>query len=207
MRKIIDDCEIILRLTDEMLSINSIAEAVGISKTQKVRHDKFVRRTGLNIMDVLSTGRDFVLYGEPGAGKTTTLQHFTKMRLDESKVSNIIYVPLSKTVEAVSWNDVDDIDQIHYLQLATVIYLKKQGAILDASILDDLMSENGTSIIYDGLDEVYDKAPWVVSAIKKIRSKFNKLQILISSRTIGPYSNKIESLGLTLLPFTDEQRM
>ncbi len=61
-------------------------------------------------------------------------------------------------------------------------------------------------IIFDGIDEVVEKAPWIIKAIISFHERYPKAQIIVSSRMTGPYINEIPFIGLTLLPFTDSQR-
>ena len=61
------------------------------------------------------------------------------------------------------------------------------------------------TLILDGLDEIYTQVHEIIPAITDFKAKFPKAQLIISSRDCVSYLNKIDFLGITLLPFTEDQ--
>jgi len=64
---------------------------------------------------------------------------------------------------------------------------------------------NNLTLILDGLDEVYNTIPNIITAISQFKNNNPNSQLIVSSRDCVSYLNDIDFLGITLLPFTEEQ--
>jgi len=170
-------------------------------------NDSAQDRVTISPHDIFSTGHDIAVYGGAGVGKTTTLKAYSDV-LAEHEPKNVIYIPLNRLVDEYKnfSNKEENLEGLKKNLLIKIILLSK-GITPTSENIDDAKSIliNKFVIILDGLDEVYNAIPDIISAISKFKSERPLSQLIISSRDCVSYLDDIDFLGITLLPFTKEQ--
>ena len=158
---------------------------------------------------VLETGINITLLGDAGAGKTTSLQMYACQQIDCSgKRQLVVYAPLSRVLEdhLKRKRSTTPITPAVTLVEGLARYLSHLGADIESSELQAELKDLGGILLLDGVDEVIEACPWILSALQSLSDRFPKAQIVTSSRVSGDYLTRIPFLSLTLLPFTDSQR-
>lgn len=158
---------------------------------------------------IFDTGCDIAVYGEAGAGKTTTLQMYA-IKNNNSNSKTVLYFPLNRVstkYKSYSHTHLDfvesDIDKLFTaLLLYKNIQPKKEHY---EDIKNILKRKSDVVIIFDGLDEAIKNIPWLLDAINALKEAYSNLQIIVSSRNCVKYIDNINFLGISLLPFTESQ--
>tara|TARA_Y100000588_G_C14211546_1_gene906901 strand:+ start:574 stop:1989 length:1416 start_codon:yes stop_codon:yes gene_type:complete len=169
--------------------------------------DKANDRVSISPHDIFESRKDIAVYGGAGVGKTTTLQAYATQLKDHS--DNIsIYIPLNKLVERlqeiiVSTESRDFLNS----ELLLKIVLMSKGFEPTPEMISEAKTAlpANLTLILDGLDEIYSQINEIIPAITDFKAKFPKAQLIISSRDCVSYLSKIDFLGITLLPFTENQ--
>lgn len=167
-------------------------------------------RDGISLspFNLFDTNYDIAVYGGAGAGKTTTLQMYAKKLNDEGR-HNIIYLPLNRLISKQSLNIIDDgTHKDIYKQILSLILISKELDDTDENIYNIDLSIKGLDnlkLIIDGLDEAYNKKPSILDAINNFKKRNPHVQLIVSSRDCVSFISKVSFLGVTLLPFTNEQ--
>ncbi|MEE2732609.1 MAG: hypothetical protein VYA55_17445 [Pseudomonadota bacterium] len=171
-------------------------------KKEKIGED----RVSISPVIVFDSGYDIAVYGGAGVGKTTTLKRYARIAANSG--SKLVYLSLNHFVGQVKeiLNDEEGAKSFKDDMILKLILLNSNRAISPENVANLKASITGRmTVILDGLDEVFNAIPGVLPAITKFKSKFPDTQLIISSRDCVSYLNEIEFLGITLLPFTDEQ--
>ena len=158
--------------------------------------------------DIIQTGMNLAILGDAGAGKTTCLQMqaIKTLSIDDDRV--VLFLPLAQ-VMAIHEGDLNNIEATKRHSTFTNIILsffRSEGVEISKIEFDKLLKENKALLLFDGIDEVISKVPWVINCIHEFGDIYQSAQIIISSRIGGEYLTQINYLGLGLLPFTNEQR-
>lgn len=164
-------------------------------------------RVSISPHDIFESRKDIAVYGGAGVGKTTTLQAYATQLKDHS--DNIsIYIPLNKLVERLQ-EIIVSAESREFLksQLLLKVILMSKGFEPTPEMISEaqIALPPNLTLILDGLDEIYTQVHEIIPAITDFKTKFPKAQLIISSRDCVSYLNKIDFLGITLLPFTEDQ--
>lgn len=165
---------------------------------------KSAQRISMPLREVFSTGINCAIYGEAGAGKSTTLyQYASSLAYSNNEKELTLFLPLTKILGG--WVDEEKLSPLQMLEIVVVRFLRvpKRNAVNE--VLDFLKSKEKLTLIFDGVDEVIKTAPWIIQAISDMEKNYINAQIILSARSSGAYIGAIRYLGLTLLPFSDEQ--
>jgi len=226
--------EVFLRKTEKTLSFISRIESKTkflhkiISLKYSKKNDD---RVSISPHDIFATGIDIAIYGGAGVGKTTTLQVYAEQQ-QKYTCRNIIYIPLNRIYQKIKpildskdgaeiLKDPDFIKEDDFYKnhdflmnrdfLKSQLILKMILLSKDIPATEEYLSQakdllpGDVTLILDGLDEVYTSIPEIIKAIEEFKKAFPNSQMIISSRDCVSYLNKINFLGITLLPFTKEQ--
>jgi hypothetical protein len=154
---------------------------------------------------VFDTKLDIALYGEAGAGKTTTLSQYAKYKIKQND-SSVIYLKLNNV-----YNKASDMGTVYTKKegpnlLYQLVCINVGQEITSTSIMEtSKFFDSPRTLILDGLDEVYKALPNILEHIQTFKSEHPQTQIIISSRDCVSYLNEISFLGVTLEPFSIEQ--
>jgi hypothetical protein len=210
LRKFVLDCNEIFNVLDECLSEPTVFVVDKVLGAQRFVSLERLPRLGLSVHDVFDSGVDVCVLGEAGAGKSTTLQMYAHKCARHSDGAEVaLYLPLARVASSMESRLEKDHVGEGQLRLfnAVVAYLRSRGAQVSEVEFTQLINERRRAIfVFDGLDEIIERFPWVVDALQALKGRFPRSQFIISSRMSGDYLQKVRSVGLTLMPFTDEQR-
>lgn len=209
LKEFLHECEQLFEQVEETLADWRIAESIGISRGQKYTSLARFKRISLSIHSIFDTGLNIAVLGEAGAGKTTSLQMYAKRRLERAAESELtIFAPLARVVSTLATEDTSkqkDSPSVR-LERGIAFYLCALGLEVTPPMLIEIFKQKDVLLLLDGIDEAIKRAPWILEAIRELSQRYPQARILVSSRMSGEYLQKIPFFGVTLLPFTDEQR-
>ncbi|EPS0558744.1 hypothetical protein ACVAAS_004672 [Enterobacter roggenkampii] len=201
-----------LSSTQKVLIVLEILQELSVETNSVVNFTSstVVMKDGISIspFTLFDTGHDIAVYGGAGAGKTTTLQMYVEDIIDKG-LNNVIYLPLNRLINKKSvYFSVEAESAFSYKQILSLILLSKNIDDTDDSMNDmeiALRDTDSLRLVIDGLDEAYNKVPFILDSINEFKDKYPFIQLIVSSRDCVSFISKINFLGVTLLPFTTEQ--
>jgi Holliday junction resolvasome RuvABC endonuclease subunit len=157
------------------------------------------------IREVFATGINCAVYGEAGAGKSTTLYQYAQLMSQNTEAEITLFLPLTRLFADVTSTAIseDMVGKALDERIAKFLVSGKTFSVEDVKKF--LHAKSRVTFIFDGVDEVIKSAPWVIRAIESIYKIYENSQIILSSRVSGSYIDSIKYLSLTLLPFTVSQ--
>lgn len=169
------------------------------------RNKNAMDRVSISPHDIFYTGHDIAVYGGAGVGKTTTLQAYADTIYNHEDTV-LFYIPLNKLVDEFNKVIVENEKFKNKHLLIKIILLSKGMNPTKENIKEarKIIPKNST-IILDGLDEIYNTIPEIIPAISEFKKNNKDSQLIVSSRDCVSYLNDIDFLGITLLPFTKVQ--
>jgi len=197
----------ILRLTITIGDIPELCEALFVKRSELGELDCFTLKVPLNRL--FDAGISACIFGDAGAGKTTTLQMYAKTRAESNPKDLCLYVPLSGVfsfedeVRSMEPSDLDGAERALRSLLNT--YFQAQVRVSFDELLEHFKGRH-RAVLFDGVDEVIKKAPWILSGIGHFAESPEGIQVIMSSRQSGEYLNRIPFFAVTIRPFTDAQR-
>lgn len=208
LNQFLESSEKLFTSTDNLLRLPEFGKAVGITKGQEFTSVANCPRLEIGLDFILDTGKSFAIYGEAGAGKTTSLQMYAKRFYESGRTDKIVaYIPL-----AIALGDYDyEIDTPHTdyqsIFIETICnHLNTFGAKLTSADLLNLFKEEKVTLLLDGIDEALTTAPWITDALQTISVNYPTVQLVMSARIGLNYQDKIPFIGASLMEFTDKQR-
>lgn len=200
-------CQDLFSTVGIVLSEKTFLDAIGADSTKKFSVDSPAKRISMPIREVFNTGLHCAIFGEAGAGKSTTLHKYASMASScDTEDELTLFLPLTRILaKVIQFGDTLAVPPIKKLEngLATFLTSEKFGNAEE--IVEFIKSKHRVTFIFDGVDEVVKSAPWILEAIEEIEKSYKNCQIILSARSSGTYLDNIKYLNLTLLPFTDEQ--
>lgn len=194
--------------TQQILSNAHVAEAVGIRPGTNLVRDSGAYRLRLHVEEVFDSRLNILLLGEAGAGKTTALQMYARRRLETQNEGDFcLFIPLGRMVNA--WRHARQADVSEgglNLEGMIAAYLTEVGECVSETELIELLRNKTPVLLLDGIDEGAKAAPWLGNAITALADKYDKLQVIASSRLSSPAIERVPFIPVTLLPFTEEQQ-
>lgn len=142
----------------------------------------------VRVTDIINNrkNRDYtIILGDPGAGKSTLLQ-FLALNWAESTLSNSFTQQIPILIELRTYVRQFDKDKcknfLDFLHQAP-------GAIchLNQLKLNELFKAGNALVMFDGLDEIFDKAKRedIITDIIRFTDKYPNVQVIVTSRVIG----------------------
>ena len=206
---------ILIQSNDFLKFINLLTKHEGLSRVFNLEsidvagtgHDPVVRIT-LPIERIIDTGLSVAILGDAGAGKTTCLQMQAKNNLMRGGNRTVLFLPLSQVLfeQGSALENIKESQLLNSITAVIVDFFRREGVDISTSEFEKLLSESDSLLLFDGIDEVVAKFPWIIKSIHQIGGAYPRAQIVISSRVGGKYLSQIDYLGLGLLPFTRDQR-
>lgn len=155
---------------------------------------------------VIDTSENLAIFGGAGFGKTTLLQLYAS-KCEEMQSKKCILVELAENVNILKKHlkkEFSNEELADGLLKAVLEYKGINDSVESLDILKRFLG-NGAPLMLDGLDEVYSEAPEIIKSIKAFTTVFSNFQIVVTSRPNMSYLDEIELIGISLLPFTQEQ--
>ncbi|MGD1913542.1 MAG: NACHT domain-containing protein [Rivularia sp. (in: cyanobacteria)] len=126
-----------------------------------------------------------IILGDPGAGKSTLLQ-FLALNWAESTLSNSFSQPIPILIELRTY--VRQFDEGRCTNFLDFLH-QSSGAIchLNQLKLDEQFKAGNALVMFDGLDEIFDRAKRedIIADIIRFTDKYPSVQVIVTSRVIG----------------------
>ncbi|QEZ91934.1 NACHT domain-containing protein [Proteus sp. CD3] len=200
-------------LNDTQVTLNALDILVNKLENSEKIFLKEIIIDSMGAIDGLSTSpfrlfdcqHDIAVYGSAGAGKTTTLQMYAR-KLESEGSRGVIYLPLNRFLNKVDMN-IESKSKNYDILMGMILVSKSLEPIREniEKLELYLQDKKRIKVIFDGLDEAYIKFPGIIEAINTFKNKFDNIQLLISSRDCVSYLSEIKFLGITLMPFSENQ--
>ena len=114
-----------------------------------------------------------------------------------------MFVPLARLIKIWKPSLVDK--DTPSLSTGILGYLNAMKLFVTTEELIEVLRK-GCAVMFDGIDEVYNEAPWIIESLKNLHEDFPNAQIITSSRTTGRFIETLPFLSISIMPFTDAQR-
>jgi len=213
-----------LELREFLNRVRSLLSIISALQNNKVTTRVFALRSrsfnenrfSISAHSIFACGSDVAVYGEAGAGKSTTLHVYANRLRDLASTKSIddavVFFPLNRVMVAIEEKkfDISAERKVFGETLALIkCFLVFKGIEPTESHVADFLKfiakKDKVVFMLDGLDEAARTASWILDAISQIRGTFPNAQVIVSSRDCSELVKEIEFLGITLLPFTKEQ--
>jgi hypothetical protein len=182
-------CQDLFETLSDTLDDRYLKEAIGASARKEAIVLDATQRISMPLREVFAAGIHCAVFGEAGAGNELTL-----------------FLPLTRILgERLVPSNESELSPLQKLEYSLATYLGVGKSYGSDEIIRFIKEKRRITFIFDGVDEVVKRTPWVIEAIEQIEAAYPSGQIILSSRMSGAYVDQIKYLGLTLLPFTDEQ--
>ena len=181
--------------------------SIGYDNKKVIRAEFESTRFKLSIDQVFDTGLNIAVFGEAGAGKSTSLEVYAYNNHNTDKI--VILAPLGYVFQNSGKNASKLTFEVDNFSLDEKIfeYLVYMGIQISLSEFRSILSKEKVVLLLDGLDEAIKFAPWLPNGIRLLSEKYkNSVQVIVTSRMYGQYLDEIPFFAVTLLPFTLEQR-
>ena len=213
IRTVLDEIRLLNREFYTFRTVTGMHNLLGVADLDLSRDNvRFIsgRRTQLDITQVLQTGKNIFILGEPGSGKTTTLQQYASQVVKEGKKNRIpIFVPLGR---AASKHEtycrdmrIDDKDEKRNLENLVSAYIFSQNQNIGDEAIREIISRPGTVLLLDGIDEASKALPWIQQSIKRFIDSHDHVQVVATSRFGMSRKDEGRFSYVKLLPFTRKQ--
>ncbi|MGZ0781686.1 NACHT domain-containing protein [Pseudomonas saponiphila] len=213
----ISEARTILDTTNQVLRcINNLTKHLK-STSLRVTLEKdtsFANQLDVSAHTIFDSGCNIAVYGDAGAGKSTTLYVYAE-KIYQNKKDNeeVLFIPLNRVTSKLGKISIDDKNKIidtsnnfNSLINAFLLYKDIEATADNRNLLiNSLSKKNKVTIIIDALDESADNSSWIIPALSEIPKNIGQAQVITSSRNCVNYIKEIEFLGITLLPFNREQ--
>ena len=160
---------------------------------------EYLRQPPQKVLDALSKINRVVILGDPGAGKSTLLQYLALEWIENNTNLLPILIELREYGISSSTNFLEFLHQARGVDWQ-----------LDQQALHQHLQNEATIVMFDGLDEVFDRAiqVTVINDIIRFSRLYPKAKILVTTRIIGynpEYFKHADFRHLTLQPFDDNE--
>ncbi len=125
MASFVNNCEDILLHANTLLNIPIISEAIGVDKKFQYANVGSLARLEFSVHEVFDSESNTALYGDAGAGKTTTLQIYARKRIDREKNAIVFFISLAKAFNTLDMTAITDIDFTQVLLNSIINHLQK----------------------------------------------------------------------------------
>lgn len=206
-------------ILDEM---NSLLRVIDVATNQNNTVCRFYVSQGSinkNVLDIsahslFDSGCNIAIYGEAGAGKTTTLHMYAEKLYRNQQCGQItLFLPLNRITKKIGEMDQNSraslISEERPFDSLLNAFLTYRDVVASTenkkALVNALQISKKCVVIVDALDEASTHAPWVIHALSELPSHVAHAQVITSSRNCVKYIREVEFLGITLLPFTKRQ--
>ena len=162
--------------------------------------------------EVFENSNNYIILGNPGSGKTTTIKRFIRILINEEPLNNsdIYYTPI-----VIKLKDIKEFVNIHLLIAEIIgfpVYNKEKTTITKIYDEDpqqfilEFLDNSKTILFLDGLDEVANEyKDDLYNQIEELSFKLRASKIVLTCRS-GDYYRNIQGFNtLEILPLSKEQ--
>ncbi|MES9901762.1 MAG: NACHT domain-containing protein [Sedimenticola sp.] len=208
-REILIQCHQLFEFLDLIINSETLSDIYIFDRSEfRSALNEPTIRISTPITDLFDTGLNLAILGDAGAGKTTCLQIQALnalRRTNDNKV--VLFLPLAQVLATHNQHKQGpNIVTKDDLNNAIISFFRSEGTNISLPEFQQLLEENKSLLLFDGIDEVITTSPFILNAIYDLGEDYSRAQVVISTRTGGEYVEKIKYLGLSLLPFSSEQR-
>ena len=177
--------ELPLDLKRQLQAEGSLAEDLSPDALEHYRREYF-QQPAQKVLTAVADSHRAVILGDPGAGKSTLLQYLALEWVEGKAASLPLLIELRDYVLAQSANFLE------FLHCG-------RGADwqFDQQRLHQHLLENHTLVMFDGLDEVFDRATQsaVIDDIIRFAQQYAQARVLVTSRIIGYNPERFQHAG------------
>jgi len=210
IRFILDKVNTLLRCIDNLTTIlKSDTLTVSLEKSVSLSSE-----LDISAHTIFDSGCNIAIYGEAGAGKSTTLYVYAE-KLYKNKIPSeeVLFIPLNRITNKLNKLESEERQKLlkedsnfNLLINSFLLYKDIEASAENRKLLvQTLSNKTKTTIIIDALDESADYIDWIIPALAEIPKNIPHAQVITSSRNCVKFIKDIEFLGITLLPFSKEQ--
>jgi hypothetical protein len=155
----------------------------------------------IKLEDAFNLGRNTIVLGEAGSGKTTNLQYYADRCYRNNEDKLIVYSTLNKLASLSTAASLDPI-----LNGLSNILEDYTGTFYSETSLDKTLKSDGAIFILDSVDEAISSYSWIVKKLALFARKYPNCQIITSSRFPVKDLKNLDFVKISLLPFDDKQK-
>ena len=152
---------------------------------EALEHDRreYFQQPSRKVLEVVADSQRAVILGDPGAGKSTLLQY---LALDWVEGTTELLPLLIELREYAIAQTNNFLEFLHWGRGVNWQFDRQQ--------LDRHLQEHPTLVMFDGLDEVFDRATQstVIDDIIRFAQQYPKAQVLITSRIVGYNPDRLQ---------------
>lgn len=207
-KSVFNDCLHTLRIVEAIFSDPRFHQPLGITDVDNDPNSNLTAtRIHIEIDKLFDTGMNIILFGDAGAGKTTTLDMYALKTAESDHQGWLpLFLPLTKIVERTDKPSDHNNDHVDLLEKCIVRYFIKNNLVTSREELRAVLEKKERVVfLFDGFDEVSKSSPWLANAIPQLSRFYPNSQIIISTRLTGEQLNGVDFLKLTLMPFDEAQ--
>lgn len=196
----------ILNSSSKILNFKNIEfqEKIGIKKINDLRESFENVRFRMPLKSILNTGINICLVGDAGAGKSTNLEMYA-FENSQNKIPILIY--LGQSIKNFISNN-ENIEDDDFIENLILNHLNSEIKLNWNKLqLFEFIKNKKPFFLFDGLDEAVGIKPNLSLLINKFSKKYYNSQIVVSTRFNSDEIEKVSLFTITLLPFTDAQRI
>lgn len=194
--------QIVPELTKEQLrqlqASNQLDAEIELEKLESYK-SVYVEQPLLSVLDIFQNKQTYkyiVILGDPGSGKSTLLQYQALDWVEQTLDKNEFHLPIPLLIELRTYmRNYDDGHSQNFLEF----YHQSPGCLchLDQRKLHEQLKAGNALVMFDGLDEVFDrrKREDVIIAIHRFTNEYPNVQIIVTSRVIGYKPQKLRDAG------------
>ena len=147
---------------------------------------EYFQQPARKVLEAVSESQRAVVLGDPGAGKSTLLQYLALEWVEGETDALPLLIELREYAIAQTNNFLE--------------FLHRGRGVdwqFDQQQLHQYLQENPALVMFDGLDEVFDRATQsaIVDDIIRFAQQYPKAQILVTSRIIGYNPDRLQQAG------------
>ncbi len=210
VRTILDETNSVLRCID---GVTRHCKSTTLNFSLK-KDNSFLNELDISAHSIFDSGSNIAVYGEAGAGKSTTLYVYAeKTYKNKSSQEEVLFIPLNRLTSKLGKLEQDEKNKIidrenNFHSLINAFLLYKDIAPSSENrqwLIETLNKKSKTIIIIDALDESAKDIDWIIPALSEIPNNIKNAQVITSSRNCVKFVDNIDFLGISLLPFSKEQ--
>lgn len=186
-KSVFNDCLQTLRIVEAIFSDPRFYQSLGITgEDNDLNNNLTATRIHIEIDKLFDTGMNIILFGDAGAGKTTTLDMYALKTAESDHQGWLpLFLPLTKIVERTDEPSSHNNDYVELLEKCIVRYFIRNNLVKSREdFIAVLEKKERVVFLFDGFDEVSKSSPWLANAIPQLTHFYPNSPVLCSKRTM-----------------------